>query len=323
MMEKLRLLYILVISFLLGAPGLAQSLDVTASTDSSDYLLGDYINYTLELRYDEGVQPVFNFQPDSLKELTFIENGKFENYESDGKTVELFRYVYSYYDSADVTIPAVEIPYTVQGRDDTLYAASNTVDVAIRKLEIDMQNQKPHDVKAPFTIPLDWWFILLIVLILLALVVASYFAYRYYKRKRGGKVEVKKIVVLPPHVTALNKLKELEAQKLWQQGEVKEYHSEITQIIRGYYEERFNILALEMTSGEILEQLEKIDDANEVYEATRSFLSNADLVKFAKFQPMPVVNEEMMKQAYEIVETTREPDLKEEEKKLAEELKNA
>ena len=37
---------------------------------------------------------------------------------------------------------------------------------------------------------------------------------------------------------------------------------------------------------------------------TEDFLTNADLVKFAKYKPIATVNEEMMKQAYLIVEKT-------------------
>jgi hypothetical protein len=43
-----------------------------------------------------------------------------------------------------------------------------------------------------------------------------------------------------------------------------------------------------------------------IVEDTSSFLSNADLVKFAKYQPLASVNEEMMRQAEEIVQKTKE-----------------
>jgi hypothetical protein len=36
----------------------------------------------------------------------------------------------------------------------------------------------------------------------------------------------------------------------------------------------------------------------------KGFLTNADLVKFAKYKPLPAVNEEMMRQAIDIVENT-------------------
>jgi hypothetical protein len=43
-----------------------------------------------------------------------------------------------------------------------------------------------------------------------------------------------------------------------------------------------------------------------IIDSTNEFLNNADLVKFAKFKPENFVNEEMMKQAVEIVNRTIE-----------------
>ena len=119
------------------------------------------------------------------------------------------------------------------------------------------------------------------------------------------KIGIVPIIKIAPHEAALKSLRSLEEQKLWQQGNIKEYHSRITEIIRRYFEERFNFLALEMTSSEVLLNLRSLNEGNKIMDITNSFLSNADLVKFAKFQPIPSVNEEMMKQAYEIVETTK------------------
>jgi hypothetical protein len=45
-------------------------------------------------------------------------------------------------------------------------------------------------------------------------------------------------------------------------------------------------------------------DAFNILETAEQFLSNADLVKFAKYKPLSAVNNEMMKQAYEIIEKT-------------------
>ena len=96
----------------------------------------------------------------------------------------------------------------------------------------------------------------------------------------------------------------LEEKKLWQQNLVKEYHSEITEIIRQYFNNRFNVSALELTTSELLYELEHVPDAEKILGTTTGFLNNADLVKFAKFVPMSIVNEEMMKQAYDIVYST-------------------
>ena len=128
----------------------------------------------------------------------------------------------------------------------------------------------------------------------------------------------KKIIKIPEYKVALESLSELDRKKLWQQGKVKDYHSEITEIVRRYFEKRFSFLAMEMTSAEVLESLNEIEVTTDVHFLTNDFLTNADMVKFAKFVPMPTVNEEMMKQAYEIVNKTKQ----EEEIKVVTEVEN-
>ena len=54
-----------------------------------------------------------------------------------------------------------------------------------------------------------------------------------------------------------------------------------------------------------MQYLKQVRKAGVIMETTYNFLSNADLVKFAKFKPMASINEEMMKQAIEIVERTK------------------
>ena len=62
--------------------------------------------------------------------------------------------------------------------------------------------------------------------------------------------------------------------------------------------------ALELTTSEQMQQLNKVPAAENILSVTNEFLNNADLVKFAKFQPLPSVNETMMNQAKEIVQST-------------------
>ena len=85
---------------------------------------------------------------------------------------------------------------------------------------------------------------------------------------------------------------------------IKEYHSRITEIIRKYFDERFNLHAMELTTNEVMDLLRTKNEAQVIFDITNDFLNNADLVKFAKFQPMSSINEEMMKQAFSIVNKT-------------------
>ncbi|MCF8242709.1 MAG: hypothetical protein K9J16_15125 [Melioribacteraceae bacterium] len=297
-----KLLYIII--FFAAAGSLYAQIKVSADTDSSKYFVGDYINYMIEVTTDPGVNvfvPVFE---DSLENIDFIQKYPPTERSAGSKNIAVYHYVFSVYDSSEVTFPPINIGYTVQGDTVKQYLDTNPVTVIVSTLPVDPQAEI-RDVKAPIKIPLDWWIILIIALAVLSLAAGGYFGYRYYKKKKSGAPAIVKKIVIPPHKAALKSLNELESKKLWQQGKVKDYHSEITGIIRRYFEDRFSFLAMEMPSSEVLANLEKIKETGEVFDITREFLSNADMVKFAKFQPMPSINDEMMKQAHEIVNVTK------------------
>jgi len=292
----------------------AQSVSVLASVDSSDYLVGDYINYTLEIRAEKNIQITTPFIRDSLKAVEIIKEIPPVSMEENNIKSTTINYIISYYDSGSVTISPIAIRYKVQGSNEEKIVFSNPVTFSVHTLQVDQQAEI-KDVKDPLTIPLDWKFILLISLIVIIILVAVYYLYRRYKKKKAEQPVKKKIIRIPAHVRALSALDNLENEKLWQKGMVKEYHSNITGIIRGYFEERFNLPALELTTSEQMQQLKRVRTAENILSITNEFLNNADLVKFAKFIPLPSVNEAMMKQAKEIVNSTipKDTELVEEE----------
>ncbi|MDH3269153.1 MAG: hypothetical protein OEM46_09905 [Ignavibacteria bacterium] len=281
----------------------AQSVSALASVDSSDYTVGDYITYSLEIRADKNIEMTTPFIRDSLKKFELINELQRVIKEDDNIKSYTYRYVISYYDSASVTISPISIRYKIKGNDEQRVALSNPVSFTVHTIAVEQQSDI-KDVKDPLTIPIDWKFILLIALVVLIILAISYYLYRRYKKKKAEEPVKKKIIRIPAHERALSALSNLENEKLWQKGMVKEYHSKITGIVRGYFEERFNLPALELTTSEQMQKLKKVSAAESIFGITNEFLNNADLVKFAKFQPLPSVNETMMKQAKEIVTQT-------------------
>ena len=297
------LLKIFIILFLAVVDLSAQSISVLASVDSSDYLVGDYITYTLEVRADKNVTVTTPSIRDSLKKVEVIKELKTLSRETEKSKSRTYGFIISYYDSGSVTISSIPVKYKLNGTNEEKIALSNPVTFNVHTVEVQQQADI-KDVKEPLTIPLDWKFILLIALLVLIILAVAYYFYRRYKKKKAQQPIKRKIIKIPAHVRALNALDKLENEKLWQKGEVKEYHSEITGIIRNYFEERFNLPALELTTSEQMQQLNKVSAAENILTTTNEFLNNADMVKFAKFQPLPSVNETMMKQAKEIVTNT-------------------
>ncbi len=276
----------------------AQQITVKASTDTTKYKVGDYINYKLKFSYDKGIRVNYPSLKDTIKNLDFIREEPPVSHESNGKVFETHNYIFSKYDSSIVKIPSYKIGYTSPGGQGVLTVDPMTITVSTIPVDTTKDIQ---DVKPPVEIPFNWALAVIILAVLILLAIAGYLIYRHYKKKHQPE---EKIIIIPPYELALKELSELDAKQLWQQGKIKEYHSEITGIIRKYFEGRFGFMALEMTTSEVLKSLET-SGGSAVKELTEKFLNNADLVKFAKFVPMPSVNTEMMEQALSIVNNTK------------------
>jgi hypothetical protein len=301
MVKIFRLFFLLTI--FIAASAKAQNISISASTDTSEYKVGDYIKYSLELKYDKNIKVFIPSVKDSVKNLEFIQALEPKKNEVNDNIIEKHTFIFSKYDSSQVVIPSYRIYYTVGGDTSKKYLAVNPVTIVVKTLQVN-QKEDIRDVKEPVKLPLDWLLITLILLGVLILAAAGYFAFRYFKKKKMGKEFIAPEIIIPPHEIALKELNELKNKKLWQNGFVKEYHSELTEIVRKYFEGRFIFNALEQTSAEILESLSNLEEGKSIIKIADGFFSNADLVKFAKFQPMPNVNDEMMNQAYQIVNDT-------------------
>lgn len=148
---------------------------------------------------------------------------------------------------------------------------------------------------------------LIYLYILGGLILMVLIGYYFYKNKNKAETVVMEeipIVVLP-HEKALNALAVLNLQKLWQNGQVKEYQSQLTSIIRQYLEDRYLIAAPEMTTDEISAALSNLDFDQKHTGVLRDILQIADLVKFAKAIPEEDVHSRFMTMAIDFVEKTK------------------
>lgn len=126
-----------------------------------------------------------------------------------------------------------------------------------------------------------------ILLGIIAFVIALYYLFR--------KKEEKVVVVapkIPPYITANKELKDLEKKELWQNNKIKQYYSELTDIVRKYIGDELLIQALETTTDETMELLkaenkrQNLNLNKETLERLKTLLSQADFVKFAKQKPL-------------------------------------
>ena len=299
MVRSLFILFLVINSMTLQA----QTISVGTYTDTTDYLVGDFINYRIEAVTVKGVEIVSPSLPDTLKQLELISREEPVVIENDKSKTVIYKFVLAGYDSVSAVIPAVMLEYRTLKDSSFKKIATDSIIVNIHTVPVSTA-EEIKDVKSPITIPYDWKLLLLwIAIIIIVFIAGRYFYKRYLKKKAEAPVE-KEIIVIPADVKAFTALDNLEREQLWQKGLIKEYHSRITEIIRSYFEERFDLHALELTTTETMQSLKNSREAENILGLTYEFLSNADLVKFAKYHPIESLNEEMMSQARSIVQNT-------------------
>jgi hypothetical protein len=273
----------------------AQQVRLTAKTNTDVFPLGSWVDVRVEGTFDATVESIAPTIKDSI--------GSFEVITVERNTANPNQWLIrlTSIDSGKIFLPPVEFHFKVNGDTSTHKAYTNSLLLTMTGVTIDPQGEI-KDIKPPMSAP--WLFEdflpYVIAFILLGVFAGGYYYYRHtIKMKRDILADVK--VIIPPHREALTALRVLEEKKMWQQGLVKEYYSEVTEIIRRFFERRWNIIALELTTEEILAQIKHVPEALMVWKEMGSFFLIADLVKFAKYQPEPVEHDQEMHSAYEIV----------------------
>lgn len=180
----------------------------------------------------------------------------------------------------------------------------------VQPFEMDSADMAITDIKGIYKAPIWWWGILRWVLLALAIAgvgVGGYYLITYLQsRMRKGEEEMAAAEPLrPAEEVALEKLDAIREQKIWQTGQVKEYHTQLTDVVREYIDRRFEVSSVEQTSDETLRAMRPLlSNQKELYEQLRKMLTLADLVKFAKWTTTPDENEQSLRSAYAFVKET-------------------
>ena len=193
--------------------------------------------------------------------------------------------------------------------DDTVWSEALTLNV-VQPFEMDSTDMAITDIKGVYKAPIWWWGIfrwVLLVLLLAGIGVAAYYLITYLqsrKRDEQGN-EMSTIPLRPAEEVALEKLDAIKEKKIWQQGQVKEYHTQLTDVVREYIACRFEVSSVEQTSDETLRDIRPLlIERKDLYDQLRKMLTLADLVKFAKWSTTPDENELSLRNAYTFVKET-------------------
>lgn len=200
-------------------------------------------------------------------------------------------------------------PLAFVSGDDTVWSESLMLNV-VQPFEMDSTDMAITDIKGIYNAPIWWWGILRWVLLALAIAgigIGGYYLITYLRSRFGdaSETDVPTEPLRPAEEVALEKLDAIREQKIWQSGQVKEYHTQLTDVVREYIARRFEVSSTEQTSDETLRAMRGLlSDQKEQYEDLRKMLTLADLVKFAKWTTTPDENELSLRSAYAFVKET-------------------
>ena len=277
---------------------------VSASIDSTMLMIGDQTDLHLQVTQDakEKVEwPVFG---ETLQEgIEIVDRTIVDTTTLADGRLQLNQYLTltSFKDS----LFAIE-PIKVVSGEDTFWTETMALNV-IQPFEVD-SSLAITDIKDIEKAPIWWWGIIrwiLLGLLIAGLGVGGYFLWRWIESKRKPKEEeISPELLRPADEVALEKLDEIKAAKIWKDGKVKEYQTDLTDVVREYIGRRFGVQSTEKTSDETLRAMKPLID-KDLFGKLSKMLQLADLVKFAKWHTTPDENEQGLSTAYDFVQSTK------------------
>ena len=283
----------------------AQPVKVEAKLDTNTILIGDQLHLNLNVFQPKEADVSYPDMEEALSpKIEILEYLKSDTIHSSDEIQVNRRYRITSFDSGRVNISPLVFHYQYDGRKDSV----KTQDIALNVRTVQVDSTKTFfDIKGPMEAPISWREVLPYFLGVLGLAIIAFLVWYFIKRYKSQKTEYEpEKPKEPAHVIALRELDKLKEEKLWQNDKIKLYYTRLADILRTYLWHRYDIKTLERTTDEILNSLKNTGFSNdELFNKLEQTLKTADLVKFAKLQPLPEENDKNMKDAYEFVNQTK------------------
>ena len=316
MIKKLLLYCLLIIISHLALN--AQEINTSLHLDRNKITVGDQVRLTISVTTPDGYLVNFPIHKDSLNSGIEIVNvlsvDTIFSQDKKNRTVNQ-TYTITVFDSGFYYIKPFEIQYKKAKDPSFTSLMTDSLSITVQSIPVDT-TKAIKDIKDPLRAPLTLIEILQYLSILIGLVVlVLLILYIIYKvRRKEPLIHFPEKPKPPPHIIALEQLEALRIKKLWQTGHIKAYYSDLTDIVRGYIEKRFMVNAMEMVTDETMDALIHVGLERGIFDKLRQILQLADIVKFAKGNPLPDENDGCLSDAILFINSTIPVETKPEER---------
>jgi hypothetical protein len=283
----------------------SQNNTVTARLDSNIILVGDQVNLTFSFSSKEAVPVLFPVYCDTcIQGIEIVKRSPIDTIADENGYKLSQQFTITAFDSGEYVIP----PIPFYNMDSVLLAETEALLLNVHTIAVDT-TLAIRDIKEPLSAPItirEMIPYILAALLVFGLIVGGIFLIPYLKNRKKPKILTRQKPKIPAHIIALQDLKVLWQKKLYQSGYVKQYYSELTDIVRIYIENRWDIAAMEMVTSEIVEALSSIDIPAEAIRKLEQTLFLSDMVKFAKSNPLPDESSAGYQHIVDFVEVTKQ-----------------
>lgn len=281
-------------------------ISLEAKVDKSKITIGDLIHYSIIVTRNANVTIEMPELGANLGAFEIRDYNDPEPEKRKGEIIQRREYIISTYDIGDYEIPPVLVRYRVAGDSTWKELASETIKITVASVK-PSETSDIRDIKPPMEIARDWKRIIRFAVAGLLILVIAILVFYFIKRRKEGKslIPRREKPKLPPHEIALNELNQLLEEQLLEQGAIKEFYIRISEIIRRYVEGRFFIVAIEMTSSQLIDAMKTAEIEPAHVQMLHDFLFQCDMVKFAKYVPTAEENRSAIDQAFQFIHATK------------------
>ena len=271
--------------------------------DRAELTVGDPVRLTLEVSHPAGYQIIIpkldqvwgDLEVRGQSQATTEAND--DGTETTRQTIEV-----TLFSPGEFQTP--ELPLTIsdgsgQVTETIVPAVSLNVVPTLAEDDNELRDIKPQ---AGLEVPAAWPWVVGSLLLVAVAAVAGWWAYR---RWRGQPFLAPFVDNRPPWQVAHDELTRIGELGLVEQGRFKEYYTLITDCLRTYLENQFQLRVFDRTTSQLKPVLRQSDLAPEHSRRLLDLFQWSDMVKFAKFTPDPTVAHQVLVEAQALVDQTK------------------
>ena len=278
---------------------------VNANVDKARATIGDKINYKITVGFPENIEVFFPETKDKVGGLAVKDFAVSDTEKEKGRIIREFRYVLETYKTGSYIIPAFDIKYKEKLKSEEEVAKAPEVFIEV-VTTLDENASDVRGIKPPVSLDKRYFKLYIIIAIVFGVLLLVAVVLHFIYRRKHGEIEAIP-EPLSAHQIAYNDLERLSAMGLISKGQIKEYYYCLSNIVRHYIENRFNLMAPERTTEEFLAEMMVTDRlTGDHKELVGNFLEHCDMVKFAAYGPDGREIENSFNSAKRLVDETRE-----------------